>query len=174
MPLIRLDERIQKTTALLPPSHRLPPRVKEDLFASQDDAKTRYQDWAFTQGFAIGVEKNDLKNGLYVLGCSRHRKEAKNTRKKGDWVRPASKTNAMDCPFRLRITWQEDCQVWQQVTCNLERSHAMCPDPFVFIQHRERDPDRSATEALALGMWTSHQIRPSQANTSLTWSVNQN
>lgn len=88
------------------------------------------------------LRKTDLKNGVYVLDCSQHRKEAKITRKKGDWVRPASKTNAMDCPFRLRNTWQEDCQVWQQVTCNLEHSHAMCPDSFVFIQHRERDPDR--------------------------------
>ncbi len=29
----------------------------------------------------------------------------------------------------------------------------MCPD---FIQHQERDPDRSTAEALALGMQTSH------------------
>lgn len=64
MPLIRLEEGIQKATALLPPSHRLPPSVKEGLFTSQHDAKTRYQDWAFTQGFAIVVEKSDLKNGV--------------------------------------------------------------------------------------------------------------
>lgn len=58
MPLIRLEEGIQKATALLPPS------VKEGLFTTQHDAKTRYQDWAFTQGFAIVVEKSDLKNGV--------------------------------------------------------------------------------------------------------------
>ena len=32
----------------------------------------------------------------------------------------------------------------------------MYPDPFVFIQHREEDPNRSAAEALALGMQTSY------------------
>ena len=88
-----LDERVQRATALLPPSHRLLPRVKEVLFPTQNDAKTRYQDWAFTHGFAIVVEKNDLKNGVYILDCSRHRKDTKNTRKKVDWVRPASKIN---------------------------------------------------------------------------------
>lgn len=105
-----LEERIQRATALLPPSHRLPPRVKEDLFATQNEAKTRYQDWAFTQGFAIVVEKNDLKSGVYILDCSQHRKETKNTRKKEeeDWVRPASKINDINSQFRLRITWQED------------------------------------------------------------------
>ncbi len=44
-----LDERVQAATALLPPSHCLLPRVKEDLFATQNDAKTPYQDWAVTQ-----------------------------------------------------------------------------------------------------------------------------
>ncbi len=100
-----LEEYIQRATALLPPSHCLPPRVKKVLFAIQNDAKTRYQDWAFTQGFAIVVEKNDLKNGIYILDCSRHRKDTKNTQKKEerDWVRPASKINALNCPFRLCI-----------------------------------------------------------------------
>ena len=147
-----LDERVQRATALLPPSHCLLPRVKNDLFPTQNYAKTRYQDWAFTQEFAIVVEKKDLKNGVYILDCSRHRKDTKKTRKKGDWVRPASKINAVNCPFRLRITCQEDRKVWQLVTSNLEHSHAMCSDPFVFIQHRERDPGRSAAEALALVM----------------------
>lgn len=77
-----LDERVQRATSLLSPSHCLLPRVKEDLFPAQNDAKKRYQYCAFTQGFAIVVEKNDLKNGVYILDCSRHRKDTKNTRKK--------------------------------------------------------------------------------------------
>lgn len=32
----------------------------------------------------------------------------------------------------------------------------MSPDPFVFTQHRDRDPDREQVETLALGMRTSH------------------
>lgn len=83
-------------------------------------------------------------------------KTLKTREKKGDWVRRASRIDAVNCPFRLRITWEEGRKVWQLVTCNLEHSHAMCSDPFVFIQHRERDPDRSAAEASALVMWTSH------------------
>ena len=72
-----LDERVQGATALLPSSHCLLPRVKEDMFATQNYAKTPYQDWAFTQGFAIVVEKNDLKNGIYILDYS-------SAQKKGD------------------------------------------------------------------------------------------
>lgn len=75
MSSIRLDERVQKATAL-------PPRVKEDLYATQHDAKTRYQDWAFTQGSAIVPKKNNLKNGVYVWYCSRHRKDTKPTRRR--------------------------------------------------------------------------------------------
>lgn len=32
----------------------------------------------------------------------------------------------------------------------------MSPDPFVFTQYRDRDPDREQVETLALGMRTSH------------------
>ena len=66
----------------------IPPLLGEKSFSSQADAKERYQNWAFTQGFAIVVEKNDIKNGVYVLECTRHKKESRNTRdeQEVDWI----------------------------------------------------------------------------------------
>lgn len=120
--------------------------------------KIRYQNWAFTQGFAVVLEKNDLKHGFYVLECVCHKKETKNSRKKeeGDYVCPASKINSINCQFRLCITWQAETQNWQLVSAFLQHHHAMSPDPFVFTQHRDRNPDRQQVETLALGMRTSH------------------
>lgn len=128
------------------------------MFGSQDEAKLRYQNWAFMQGFAIVVEKNDIKGGVYVLECSRHKKETKNCRKKDleDMVRPASKISAMNCQFRLQLTWQEEEYVWMLIKANLEYTHSLSPDPFVFIQHRDCNPDRAAAENLVLGMRTLH------------------
>ncbi|WP_375449378.1 hypothetical protein [uncultured Nostoc sp.] len=148
---LSLTEKIRKATALLPPAHLVPPCETKYVFATQAEAKTRYQNWAFTQGFTVVVEKNDLKHGFYVLECVRHKKQTKNSRKKeeGDYVRPASKINAINCQFRLRITWQAKTQNWQLISAFLQHNHAMSPDPFVFTQHRDRDPDRQQVETLA-------------------------
>lgn len=155
---LSLTEKIRKATALLPPAHLVLPCEKKDVFATQAEAKTRYQNWVFTQAFAVVVEKNDPKHGFYVLECVRHKKETKNSRKKeeGDYVRLASKINAINCQFRLRITWQAKTQNWQLISAFLQHNHAMSPDPFVFTQHRDRDPDRQQVETLALSMRTSH------------------
>lgn len=81
--VLSLDQRIQKAISSLPPAHRLPPEVRsKESFGSQDEAKLCYQNWAFTQGFAIVVKKNDIKGGVYVLECSRHKKETKIVGKK--------------------------------------------------------------------------------------------
>ena len=66
------------------------------------------------------VEKNDLKHGIYVLECIRHKKETKNSRKKeeGDYIRPAS----INCQFRLRITWQAETQEWPLISASLSQS----------------------------------------------------
>lgn len=54
---LSLTENICKATALLPPAHLVLSCEKKDVFATQAEAKTRYQIWAFTQGFAIVVER---------------------------------------------------------------------------------------------------------------------
>ena len=71
-----LYERIQRAIASIPSPHLIPTQPGEESFSSQADAKERYQNWAFTQGFAIVVEKNDTKNGVYVLECTRHKKKS--------------------------------------------------------------------------------------------------
>ncbi len=58
---LSLTEKIRKATALLPPAHLVLLCEKKDVFATQAEAKTRYQNWAFTQGFAVVVEKNNHK-----------------------------------------------------------------------------------------------------------------
>lgn len=77
-----LYERIQRAIASIPSPHLIPPQPGQESFSNQAEAKERYRNWAFTQGFAIVVEKNDIKNGVYVLDCSRHKKESRNTRDK--------------------------------------------------------------------------------------------
>lgn len=85
------------------------------------------------------VEKTDLKHGVYILECVRHKKDTQNLRKKGegDYVCPASKINAMNCQFWLRIIWQAETQNWQLISAILQHNHAMSLDPFVFTQHRD-------------------------------------
>ncbi len=74
--VLSLDQHIQHAISILPPTHRLSPEVSsKEAFGRQDEAKLCYQNWVFTQGFAIVVEKNDIKGGVYVLECSRHKKE---------------------------------------------------------------------------------------------------
>lgn len=48
-----LDERIQIATALLSLSHYFLSRVKENLFPTQNDVKTHYEDCVFTREFSI-------------------------------------------------------------------------------------------------------------------------
>ena len=98
-----LDARKQHAIALLPPPHLLPPQENE-LFSSWDEAKTRLQDYAFTQGFALVTETHDKKNHLIVLDCTRHHKRVRNTRKveEEDRVRANTKLSFNECPYHLR------------------------------------------------------------------------
>ena len=68
---LSLETRLQTALALLPPSHRLPPQENES-FGSWNEGKTRLQDYAFTQGFALVTETNDKKNHIVILECTRH------------------------------------------------------------------------------------------------------
>ena len=99
-----LDARKQHAIALLPPPHLLPPQENE-LFSSWKEAKTRLQDYAFTQGFALVTETHDKKNHLIVLDCTRHQKRVRNARKveEEDRVRANTKVSFNECPYRLRL-----------------------------------------------------------------------
>ncbi len=163
-----LYERIQCAIVSLPSPHLIPPQSGEQSFFSQADAKERYQNWAFTQKFAIIIEKNNIKHRVYVLECTRHKKESQNTRdqQEGDWIRPATTINAVNCPFRLRIIWQKEKELWLLATAHLTHNYPMQPDPFTFFQYQGRDLDCLQAENLALGMRTSH-TKYSQARRTL-------
>ena len=131
---LSLTEKICKATTLLPPAHLILPCKKKDIFTTEAKAKTRYQNWAFTQRFAVVVKKNNLKCGFYILEYVCHKKETKNSRKKEerDYVCPVSKINAINYQFWLCITLQVKIQNWQLILAFLEHNHTMSPDPFVF------------------------------------------
>ena len=144
-----LDARKQHAIALLPPPHLLPPQENE-LFSSWEEAKTRLQDYAFTQGFALVTETHDKKNHLIVLDCTRHHKRVRNTRKveEEDRVRANTKVSFNECPYRLRLKKNKD-NAWRLIVTNSEHNHEMATDPFAFREHHSRDPDR--TDALDQG-----------------------
>ena len=99
-----LDARKQHAIALLPPPHLLPPQENE-LFSSWKEAKTRLQDYAFTQGFALVTKTHDKKNHLIVLDCTRRQKRVRNARKveEEDRMRANTKVSFNECPYRLRL-----------------------------------------------------------------------
>lgn len=66
--------RIQHAITSTPFPHLISPQSGEESFSNQADAKERSQNLAFTQGFAIAMEKNDINNRVYVLECTRHKK----------------------------------------------------------------------------------------------------
>ena len=99
-----LDARKQHAIALLSSPHLLPPQENE-LFSSWKEAKTRLQDYAFIQGFALITETHDKKNHLVVLDYTRHHKRVRNTRKvrEEDRMRVNIKVSFNECPYRLRL-----------------------------------------------------------------------
>ena len=58
-----------------------PKLTSENCLVVRKKAKLHYQNWVFIQGFVIIVEKNDIKNRIYVLECSRRKKERIERRK---------------------------------------------------------------------------------------------
>ena len=145
-----LEARLQRAVALLPPSHRLPPRPG-DLFSSWEEGKTCLQNYAFTQGFALVTETNDKKNHIVKLDCSRHHKRERNTRKieESDCIQTNTKVLFNDCKFRFTMKKNKDSDTWRLLITNPEHNHEMAVDPFTFKEHLEKDPDRA--NALEIG-----------------------
>ena len=138
-----LDARLQRAIASLPSSHRLPPSESE-IFISWEEGKTRLQNYAFTQGFALVTETNDKKNHLVILDCTRHHKRERNTRKleEKDRVRKNTKGSFNECKYRLRLKQNKD-EAWRLIITNPDHNHEMATDPFGFKEHRSQDLDRA-------------------------------
>lgn len=136
-----LQARIEKAIELLTSSHLLPPRDGE-TFLSLEGAKIRLQDYAFTQGSALVVEQNDKQRKTVLFDCSRHHKKQLNTSKveEKDRQRPNTKASFLDCKYRVRISsaLPPRPEVLIIIITHAEHNHEMNPDPFYFIQHKNR------------------------------------
>ncbi len=100
-----LKTRIEKAIELLPSPHLLPPRDGE-AFLSLEGAKTRLQDYALTQGFALVVEQKDNQRKTVLFHRLRHHKKQQNTSKveEKNCQRPNNKVFFLDCKYRIRIS----------------------------------------------------------------------
>ena len=79
-----------------------------------------------------------------VLDCSRHHTKERNTRKlsEEERVRKHTKVTFNDCKYRLRLKKTKE-ETWRLVITHSEHNHLMATDPFSFVQHHSRDPDRA-------------------------------
>jgi len=75
-----LRQRITTAIAVIPPDHWVRPK-KNELFADPKAAFIRLRDWGFTQGILLVKESTNSKAGQWIIDCSRHHKETRNSRK---------------------------------------------------------------------------------------------
>ena len=109
---------LQRAIDRIPPSHLLPPR-KNETFDTPDDAWTRLQDYAFSQGFAIVTGQYGKADPRKAYKCIHHSVETKNWRKlpehKGEQdlehrtTRQQEKTKikAKACEWRITIAFKD-------------------------------------------------------------------
>lgn len=143
MASLSLEQRKQRAKTLFPPTHCLPPQVGE-VFSTVEAGKTRLQDYAFTQGFALVQESFQKQRGILLLDCSRHHSKERNTRDQTEEERTRKSTNVAfaDCKYRLRLKKSKE-DTWRLVITNDVHNHPMAIDPFSFKEHHSRDPDRA-------------------------------
>jgi hypothetical protein len=139
--------------AALPPSHCVPPTERE-FAASKEAAYTHLQDWAFTKGFALVTQSSKTEGGVVnrvIYACIHHAKKTRNTCKTAeeDRKRVETKTQANSCPFRLYISLQKKLGGWGIGSTNLEHNYPPNPDPFQYIQHRDKRPGYAKAVVLA-------------------------
>lgn len=138
-----LEDKKQRAKALLPPAHCLPLQEGED-FPTVDEGKTRVQDYAFTQGFALVQESFQKSRGIMLLDCTRHHVKERNTRglDEEERTRTNTKVSFTDCKYRLRLKRTKK-ETWRLVITNSTHNHSMAINPFSFKEHHSRDPDRA-------------------------------
>lgn len=148
-----LEDRKLRTLDLIPSTHLIAPDIDE-TFLDATVAKSRIQDYAFSQGFAVVTLSHDRVRRILVLVCKQHRTHTKNWRKTptDERKRGNTKVSANDCPFCLRIIQKKDDNVWRISKLDLDHNHVMNPDPFQFNEHRDRDPDRETAISHAIGL----------------------
>jgi hypothetical protein len=149
----RLASQIETAIARLPAAHRIPPEDQE-IVESPEAAFTRLQDWAFIHGFAL-VKESSRKNRV-IFECIHHKTATKNSRKtlEANRERVETKTQARGCKFGLYVSKQKRFgDRWALGSSCLEHNHAPNPDPFEYLQHRNKRPGHFQAVELA----TSHR-----------------
>ena len=68
---------LQRAINRIPPSHLLPPS-KNEIFYTPDEAWTRLQDYAFSQGFAIVTAQCGKADPRKTYKCIHHSADTKN------------------------------------------------------------------------------------------------
>lgn len=129
-----------------------------ETFEDSNTVKERFQCYAFSQGFAITTESHRKKNGYLVLECKFHKATTKNWRNtlEEKKKRVNTKVSANDYLFRLRIMrGKAENGLWKIVNMALAHNHEMSPDPLLFVEHRNRDPDRDSAISQAIGLRTA-------------------
>lgn len=148
-----LEDRKSRALDLIPTPHLTDPNISE-TFVDSAVAKSRVQDFAFNQGFAVVTLSHDRTRRILVLACTQHGSHTKKWRKTPleDRKRINTKVSANDCPFRIRVIQKKDDTVWRISKLDLHHNHNMNPDPFQFNEHKDRDPDRETAILHAIGL----------------------
>lgn len=150
------EERVQKVTSTFPAPHLVAPQLGE-RFLSREEAKERFQNWAFTQGVALVVESKSLSRGSYILECTRHHKETRNTRDiAAEDRKRGTKVNSNGCKFRLVIKHVKESNVWTLEKMQLDHNHAPQSDPFQLFPHRHKDPGRQEAKEVGQSLRTAN------------------
>jgi hypothetical protein len=135
-----LAAQIEAAIAALPAARRLAPQERE-IVDSPEAAFVQLQDWAFTHGFALAKESGKANQVRYQY--THYKDKTKNWRKtaEADRERVETKTQSRGCKFGLYVSKQKRLEGrWAIGSTCLEHNHAPNPDPFQYIQHRDKKP----------------------------------
>lgn len=149
--------------AALPQEHLRAPLTGDEM-NSPEEALRWFQDYAFTQGFAV-VTASKSRDRLRV-DCIHHGKKTRNTRKLpdtvtkgGDRKKELTYVKAKECPYGLYVSYKtirsgqggvEERKGWVVGFTYTYHTHPPLQNPFHYACHRSRIPGRAEAVELAL------------------------
>lgn len=149
--------------AALPQDHLRAPLTGDEV-NSPEEALRWFQDYAFTQGFAV-VTASKSRDRLRV-DCIHHGKKTRNTRKLpdtvtkgGDRKKELTYVKAKECPYGLYVSYKtirsgqggvEERKGWVVGFTYTYHTHPPLQNPFHYACHRSRIPGRAEAVELAL------------------------
>ena len=162
-PYPRLDDDlkplVQKVIDGIPQEHLEPPSQNE-TFDIADDAWSRLQNYAFSQGFAIVTGSCGVGRKSYQ--CIHAEEKTQNNRKLDEHTGEGSnrkqeltRIKKKGCKWRCAIAWKDpytrggDNKTWVLVVGHQDHSHEMVPNPLSYDMHKKRQPDYAKAVELA-------------------------